>query len=139
MKTIKLSDMSREEKINMFIQMASGHSKEVEIFDVLSVMTTYSISNETTLNYGLEEYDTQGLQELLLLGLEGETINDEEERAWNTILDTVSSAQVFDIIDKPDEYIQGYGSIRYQIEDFETYLIKRWVTAGQMPYIKGES
>ena len=130
MKTIKLSDMSREEKISMFIQMVNGHSKEVEIFDVLSVITTYSISNETALKYGLEEYDTQGLQQLLLLGLEGGTIDD-EERAWNVILDTVSAAQVFDIIDKPDEYIQGYGSVRYQIEDFETYLIKRWVTAGK--------
>ena len=126
MKTIKLSDMPREEKINMFIQMVSGHSKEVEILDVLSVMATYSISNETALNYGLEEYDAQELQQLLLLRLDGETIDD-EERAWNVMLDTVSLAQVFDIINNPDEYIQGYGSIRHQIEDFETYLIKRWV------------
>ena len=126
MKTIQLSEMPREEKIDMFIQMVSGHSKEVEILDVLSVMTTYSISNETTLNYGLEEYDTQGLQQLLFLELEGGT-TDDEEHAWNVILDTVSPAQVFDIIDKPDKYIQGYGSIRHQIEDFETYLIKRWV------------
>jgi hypothetical protein len=117
--------MPREEMISMYIQTVSGHSKEVEIFESLSALTAHNASNEIKSKYKLQGYNIKQLEKLLYLGLEGRILND-EERAWNFIIDVLSPAVVFDIIQNADKHIERYKAIRQYVNDYEAFLVKNW-------------
>ena len=126
---MKLEEMSRTELVDMFISYISGHEKETEIAYTLGLFTAMKLSNESTIEYDVTEYDTDSLIDLIETGILNQNGAgfDEEEKVWNMVLDTLKPDKVFNIIDSIDHYMDRYNRIMQPIDDLEYTMLKIFV------------
>lgn len=119
-----IEDLSREEQINIVIGLFSGHEKEEEIAAILSILASYKVTDSDYIKY----YDASTSEEIEekinngILCINSEDQWQEEENAWNTILDCLEIGKVIDIIDNCEMYIEKYLKIEDMVEDMRKML-----------------
>lgn len=120
----KFEDLSREEQKDIYINILSGHEKEVEIISILAIITTYRMRGETYLKYFNELVNSE-IKERLQIGLTGDHF-DAEEIAWSAVMDTLESVTIFDILEEPERYINDYINIEHSIREYANFLYKEF-------------
>lgn len=119
-----IEDLSREEQINFVVGQFSGHEKEEEIAAILSILASYKVTDSDYLKY----YDALTSEEISqrinsgILCIYSENQWQEEENAWNSILDCLGIGKVIDIIDNCEKYIEKYLKIEDLVEDMRKRL-----------------
>lgn len=119
-----IEDLSREEQISIIAGQFSGHEKEQEIAAILSILASYKVTDSDYLKF----YDYQTSEEIEkrindgILCINSEDQLQEEENAWNTILDCLGIGKVIDIIDNCEKYIEKYLKIEDLMDDMRKRL-----------------
>ena len=102
--SVPFSDIPRNEQIDYFINKVSCHEFEDEIADMLSTLAAYNNTiHKNIADHPLYEsyfdLDVEELRDLLNNSIMDADDVDEEEKAWNLILDTLGESKVFQCID----------------------------------------
>lgn len=117
----RFEELSLDEKIDIFIQHISGHEKEDEIYCLLALFTSYNINRELTERFA--EYTTEQIKEIINSKLISGGFDDEQE-AWEIIINTLGTDKVWDIIDNVDEYICRFNQIKNLLETLENVIME---------------
>lgn len=127
-KARKLCELSRIELKDMFISIISGHDKEIEIAAILAVFTAIKLPMQSAIKNGVIECDTNEMIELIEQGVLCKIGGyDEEEKAWDIILDSLKPDEVMDIILDIDDYINRYNGFMLPLNDLKLSLLKNFV------------
>ncbi|HBF39797.1 MAG TPA: hypothetical protein DDW50_21095 [Firmicutes bacterium] len=118
----KFEDLPKSDQIDCFIQHVSGHEKEAEILYILAIYAAYLLTNENAEKYNLTEYTSDELVNLF----ENADGFDEEERAWNSFIDSIGTSQIWDIISNPIPYIDELNKITNLIQNIKYRLFKNF-------------
>lgn len=119
----RFEDLPRAEQISIFIDRISGDEKEEEILHQLALFTAYNIDGYNFARF--IEYSIEQLVELLNRYLNDGNY-DEENIAWNLVIDTLGIDKIWDIIDDIDEYIMKYLEIKHTLENLETTVMEMY-------------
>lgn len=128
---MKLEEMERNELLDFFITRISGHEKEVETAHILAVHAAIKLPLVSAAKYEVDELDTDELIDLVekgVLDLDGDI--EEEERAWNLILDSLHPEKIFDIIENTDGYMKLYARMMQPIGELRESMLKNYVSIG---------
>lgn len=130
METERFEDLSLTDKIDIFVQVISGHEKESKIEKMIAIFTALNMSLNTAIRGNFTGYTTEEVIELLPKLMIGDY--NEEERAWEAILETLNPEIIWDIIDNIDGYTKKYNEIDNLIEDMKLKLLKLFVELNQI-------
>jgi len=119
---INFEDLSLIEKIDLFVQLISGHERESEINYMLALFTAYNLEWETAEEYGLEEHTTEDLIELFDNWLNGDEFGP-NETFWNIALKDLGSDKIFSIIGHIKRFIAKYHDIMKPLDDLRHELL----------------
>lgn len=114
-------DLSLNEKIDIFIQQISGHEKEDEIYCLLALFTAYNINEEVLESY--VAYTTKQIAEIINNKLINGGFDDEQE-AWEVVINTLGTDNIWDIIDNANEYICRFNQLKNLLETLENVMMK---------------
>lgn len=118
---------SRAKQIDTFISLIHKSGKVVDIHKTLSIITAYTISGDTYEKY-FPEWMYEDIIKMLQTSLEnggnGHLFYEEEEAAWNAIIDTLGVSKILDIINNPDRCLVQYDRIIRQIEELKDQLLE---------------
>lgn len=128
MKARKLNELSRTELKDMFISLISGNDMEVEIAHMLSVFTAVKLPPESAIKHEVSEHDTEELIDLLETGLLNTKGGyEEEEEAWDLVLDSLKPEMVTSIIYDIAYYMKRYARSVMPVNDLKLSLLKGFV------------
>lgn len=132
LKHMKLEEMKRNELLDFFITRISGHEKEAEIAYVLALFAAYRLSNKSAAKHEVIELTTDELVDLIETGIlnQNGAGYDEEEKAWDIVLDSMEPDTAFDIIMDIDEYMKLYGRMMQPIDELKESTLKNYVSIG---------
>lgn len=128
MKARKLNELNRTGLKDMFISLISGNSMEVEIAHMLSVFTAVKLPLESAIKHEVLELDTEELIDLLETGLLNTKGGyEEEEEAWDLVLDSLKPEMVTSIIYDIAYYMKRYARSVMPVNDLKLSLLKGFV------------
>jgi hypothetical protein len=119
---VKFEELSREEQKDLFIQQISGSLYEDEIINLIAIFTNYNINEDSYSKY-YGELDNEETINAINNGLQGDDW-EEEDNAWNTVIDSLNSAKIFDIIDNVESYMDTYLEIMHNLDDMKNTALK---------------
>lgn len=109
-KNQSIEQLPREEQINIIICQFSGHEREIEIASIFATLTSYKIANNDYIRYydGLvtEEIEERINNAILNNNLDNiEDVWEEEQIAWNSIINALGIITIFEIMDNWEKYV----------------------------------
>ena len=116
---VKFENLSRDEQISFFIQQVSGHDHETEIINILAILAAYNLESETYLKH-FEGCCGNDIVNILNSFMNNTDVGvEEEDLAWNIVIDSIGIHNVQDVIDNPEKYITEYLNIIQPLEDLK--------------------
>lgn len=102
-----IKNLSRDEQIDIIIGQFSGHEREDEVAAILATLTSYKITNEDYNKYydGLVDEEIEERINNAILNINSEDVLQEEENAWNSIINALGIETIFDIMDNWKKYV----------------------------------
>lgn len=109
-KVSSIENLPREEQIDLAINMFSGHEREIEIANILSILASCRITNDDYIKYydGLVAEEIKERINDSILNNKSDHIKDiwqEENNAWNCIINALSMSTVFEIMHNWKRYV----------------------------------
>lgn len=118
---LRFEDLPREDQIDCYIQYVSGHKSEAEISLMLGIFTAYNLPVEVADKYGFSKYSTEEIVSLIPRFLNGNL--DEEQQAWNAIIESLGIYKTWDIIDDIDTHMKEYHKFMVPLEYLRHWLL----------------
>lgn len=122
-----IEDLSREEQIDVIIGQFSGHERMEEVASIFAALTSYKITDDDYLKYYDELVDEE-IEERInnaILSNNSEDIKDvwqEEQNAWNSIINALGIITIFDVMDNWEKYVDRSIRIDNLLSDTKKHL-----------------
>lgn len=131
---MKLAEMERTALIDLFITKISGNEKETEIAHILASFAAVKLSLSSASKYNVTEYDTDELIDLIETGVLNTEKGgyEEEETAWNIILDSLEPDKVYEIIIGIDKYMRLYARMMQPIDELRLNMLKNFAIESEV-------
>lgn len=117
----KFDELPIDEQIDFFISQVSANDMEVEIRLILSLFTAFNMDGDTYQKYfdGCDVFETTDKLFEYMAGS-----SEEEDIAWNAIINTLRTQKIFDIIDNIEKYMETYNEVHKPIEETKYQAMK---------------
>lgn len=115
-----IEDLSKEEQIDIIIGQFSGHERMEEVASIFATLTSYKITDDDYLKYYDELVDEE-IEERInnaILNNNLENVWQEEQNAWNSIINALGITTIFEVMDNWEKYVSE--SIRISNLLYET-------------------
>lgn len=124
-----INDLSLAEQIDIIICQFSGHEREEEIAAILSILTSYKITDEDYVKY-YESLTHEEIEERInngILDINSDDSWQKEQNAWNSIINCLGFETVIDIMDNWKKYVDRYIAIENLLHDIRETLYKDYL------------
>lgn len=104
----EIQSLSRDEQISIIISQFSRHERMDEVAIILSTLTSYKITNYDYSQYycGLVDEEIEKRINNAILNNINENVLQEEENAWNSIINALGIETIFEIMDNWKKYVK---------------------------------
>ena len=122
-----IEDLPRDEQISIIIGQFSGHERMEEVASIFATLTSYKITDDDYLKYYDELIDEE-IEERInnaILSNNSEDIKDvwqEEQNAWNSIINALGITTIFEVMDNWKEYVDRSIRIENLLHDTKKNL-----------------
>lgn len=119
-----IEDLSREEQIDIIIGQFSGHERMEEVASIFATLTSYKITSDDYIKY-YDELSTEEIEERVsnaILNNNSENVWQEEQNAWNSIINALGITTIFEVIDNWEKYVGRSIRIGNLLSDTKKHL-----------------
>lgn len=119
-----IEDLSREEQIDIIIGQFSGHERMEEVASIFSTLTSYKITGDDYIKY-YDELSTEEIEERVnnaILNNNSENVWQEEQNAWNSIINALGIVTIFEVMDNWKKYVGRSIRIGNLLSDTKKHL-----------------
>lgn len=119
-----IEDLSREEQIDIIIGRFSGHERMEEVASIFTTLTSYKITAEDYVGYynGLVDEEIEERINNAILNNNLEDVWQEEQNAWNSIINALGITTIFDVMDNWEKYVSRSIRIENLLSDTKKHL-----------------
>lgn len=102
-----IEDLPRDEQISIIIGQFSGHERMEEVASIFATVTSYKITGDDYIKY-YDELSTEEIEERInnaILNNNSENVWQEEQNAWNSIINALGITTIFEVMDNWKKYV----------------------------------
>ena len=119
-----IEDLPREEQIDVIIGQFSGHERMEEVASIFATLTSYKITGDDYIKY-YDELSTEEIEERVsnaILNNNSENVWQEEQNAWNSIINALGITTIFEVMDNWEKYVGRSIRIGNLLSDTKKHL-----------------
>nr|WP_321026338.1 hypothetical protein [Clostridium neonatale] len=119
-----IEDLPREEQIDVIIGQFSGHERMEEVASIFATLTSYKITSDDYIKY-YDELSTEEIEERVsnaILNNNSENVWQEEQNAWNSIINALGITTIFEVMDNWEKYVGRSIRIGNLLSDTKKHL-----------------
>ena len=119
-----IEDLPREEQIDVIIGQFNGHERMEEVASIFATLTSYKITGDDYIKY-YDELSTEEIEERVnnaILNNNSENVWQEEQNAWNSIINALGITTIFEVMDNWEKYVGRSIRISNLLSDTKKHL-----------------